>query len=77
MKFVERWETWRLIVDHGWAVEILPRHSREIFVFSKDGEVRGQIQVDSEDEKRRWLRAMKQINEPLTPENTSGTLINR
>lgn len=69
--------TWINIVDPGWAAEYLPRHSREIIVVSKDGEVRGQIQVDTEEEKKRWLRVMKTINEPLEPESMSGTLITR
>jgi hypothetical protein len=42
-----------------------------------NGEVRGQILVNSEDEKRRWLRVMKKINEPLEPESTYGTLITK
>jgi hypothetical protein len=43
----------------------------------KDGEVRGQIEINTEEEKRRWLRVMKTINDPLEPESTSERLINR
>jgi hypothetical protein len=64
-------------VDHGWVVESIPRHSQELLIFSVNGEVRGQILVNSEDEKRRWLRVMKKINEPLEPESTYGTLITK
>jgi hypothetical protein len=63
--------------DRGWVAEFLPRHSKELIVLRKDGEVRGQIEVSTEDEKKQWLRAMKQINEPPERENTSGTLITR
>jgi hypothetical protein len=63
--------------DRGWVAEFLPRHSKELVVIQKDGEVRGQIEIQTEEEKKRWQRAMKQLNEPLERENTSGTLITK
>jgi hypothetical protein len=63
-------------VAPGWGAKFLPRHSKEIVVIEKDGEVRGQVEIQTEEEKARWLRAMDQINEPLERASTSGTLIN-
>jgi transcriptional regulator of NAD metabolism len=60
----------------SWDVEFLPRHSKEILIFSVNGEVRGQIEVYTQEEKDRWIRAIEEIGRPLSPSNKSETLIN-
>lgn len=61
----------------GWDVEFIARHSQEIMVIRRDEIVMGQVILETEEDKNRWLRAMKGINEPLEPESMSGRLINR
>lgn len=60
---------------HGWEVELLPRHSKEILVIHKNGEARGSIEVYTEEEKDRWIRAIEGLEAPLSQKHTSQTLI--
>lgn len=64
------------VEGHGWEVESLPRHSKEILVISKDGEARGSIEIYTEDEKERWIRAIEGLDQPLSQKHTSPMLIN-
>lgn len=61
---------------HGWEVESLPRHSKEILVISKDGEARGSIEIYTDEEKERWIRAIEGLDQPLSPKHTSQMSIN-
>lgn len=63
-------------VAPGWAVEVIPRHSKELLIFSKDGETRGTIEVFTAEEKDRWMRAIGELDRPLSPRTTSERLIN-
>lgn len=60
----------------GWVVEIIPRHSKELLVFYKGDEARGSVEVFSLEEKDRWIRAIEEIDRPLSPKHTSERLIN-
>jgi hypothetical protein len=64
------------VAAHGWDVEIIPRHSKELLIFYKDQEARGSVEVFSIEEKERWIRAIEEIDRPLSPKPISGTLIN-
>jgi hypothetical protein len=63
------------VAGQGWEVEFLPRHSKEILVISHDGEARGSIEVYTDEEKERWVRAIESLDQPLSQKHTSQTLI--
>lgn len=46
----------------GWRVEVLPRHGRILLIVYKDGDVRGQIDVQEEGEKKLWMQVVASLN---------------
>jgi hypothetical protein len=54
----------------GWVAEFIPRHSKDIMVLWKDGEVRGSIELYTQEEKDSWQRMIEWLNDPASQKST-------
>lgn len=49
--------------DQGWDTELVPRFGMELLLFYKDGEIRGQIQLNDPSEKEQWEKAIETLKQ--------------
>jgi hypothetical protein len=69
----DEYEKRKHLMEAGWRVEELPRMGQILLLFYKDGEVRGQIEIQNKGELERWKKATEHLNtKEASPKNSSN-----